>query len=196
MILFFDTETTGKADFNAKVDAPHQPRIVQIAALLTDDLGNEVTHFNAVIRPDGYTIPEGASAIHGITTERAIAVGVPITPVMQMFDAMAIAAAKYVAHNISFDRLLVNSEYARGKFNRVLDQEMCFCTMHAMTPVCQIPGSYGDFKWPKLTEAHRHCFGTAFEKAHDALADVRACAKIYFWLQAKQNEPKPETQAG
>ena len=37
MILFFDTETTGKADFKSSPDAAHQPRLVQFAALLMDE---------------------------------------------------------------------------------------------------------------------------------------------------------------
>lgn len=65
-----------------------------------------------------------------------------------------------------------------------------FCTMKAMTPVCKLHGNYGDFKWPKLQEAHKHAFGVEFDGAHDALADVRACARVYRWLmeQRKANE--------
>lgn len=36
MILFYDTETTGKADFRAAPDAAHQPRLVQLAAILAN----------------------------------------------------------------------------------------------------------------------------------------------------------------
>lgn len=191
MILFFDTETTGKADFNAKLDAPHQPRIVQIAALLTDDDGQECSHFNAIIRPDGFTIPEGAARIHGITTERALAVGIGIREAMTFFQGLALHTKTYAAHNIDFDRLLVNSEFLRSNIKWLLGPEDCFCTMKAMTPVCKLPGVYDDWKWPKLVEAHQHAFGCGFEKAHDALADVRACAKIYFWLKAQQSKTPP-----
>ena len=38
---------------------------------------------------------------------------------------------------------------------------------------------YG-FKWPKLTEAFRHFIGKDMEGAHDALADVRGCAAVFF----------------
>lgn len=191
MILFFDTETTGKAFFNATLDAPHQPRIVQIAALLTDDSGNECSHFSAIIKPDGFTIPEGASSIHGITTERAQQVGIGIRDALGFFSSLSLCAREFVAHNIDFDRLLVNSEFLRARIERLLDKDMCFCTMRAMTPICQLPGIYDDWKWPKLIEAHEHCFGTGFEKAHDALADVRACARVYFWLKNQSQHQTP-----
>jgi len=32
-ILFYDTETTGLPDFKAPSDAPHQPRIIQLAVI-------------------------------------------------------------------------------------------------------------------------------------------------------------------
>lgn len=159
MKLFFDTETTGMADFKAEPHAAHQPRLVQLAALLTDDAGEEVTHFSVVIKPEGFEIPVAASA---------------------------------VAHNIDFDLFIMDGEFYRaaggikswGKVNET------FCTMKAMTQICKLPGKYSDFKWPKLQEAHKHAFGAEFDGTHDALADMRACARIYFWLQ---NQPK-ETQ--
>jgi len=63
-----------------------------------------------------------------------------------------------------------------------IHQRKSFCTMKEMTPICKIPGRYDEFKWPRLTEAYRHAFGGEFGNAHDALADVRACKEIYFWL--------------
>lgn len=75
MITFFDTETTSKADFRSPPDAPHQPRLVQFAALLCDDAGEEVSSVSIIIKPNGFTIPEEASKIHGITTEIANARG-------------------------------------------------------------------------------------------------------------------------
>jgi len=55
MILFFDTETTGKADFKAQPHAPHQPRLVQFAALLCDPKGEVVSSVDLVIKPEAMT---------------------------------------------------------------------------------------------------------------------------------------------
>lgn len=54
--------------------------------------------------------------------------------------------------------------------------------MKAMTPICKLPGTYDDFKWPRLSEAYRFAFNEDFSGAHDAMADVRACLRIYRWI--------------
>src|ERR1700728_652162 len=78
-LLFFDTETTGKADFKAKLSAKHQPRIVQMGMLLCSSDGNEKLRLSFVIKPDGWTISKEASDIHGITTDKCEASGISIT---------------------------------------------------------------------------------------------------------------------
>lgn len=185
MKLFFDTETTGMIDFKADRNAP---RIVQLAALLTDDGGEEVASVSVIIKPDGWKVSDEAAAIHGITTERASFCGVPESAALHLFDSLLLCADTACAHNFSFDHAMM-SRGSEIRFNVLLQRK--FCTMMAMTPVCQLPGKYsGQYKWPKLQEAFKHAFGKEFEGAHDAMADVRACAAVYFWLQ-KQHPCKP-----
>jgi len=43
----------------------------------------------------------------------------------------------------------------------------------------RIPGKFKDFKWPKLIESYQFLFNESFDGAHDALADVRACARVH-----------------
>lgn len=185
MILFFDTETTGKADFKAAPDAPHQPHLVQLGALLTDDTGAEVASINLIAKPEGFTIPEEASAVHGFTTEKAMASGVDRKHILRVFREFWELANVVVAFNIDFDMLIMDGAIFRlcGGRKAWGKAQETFCAMKAMTSVCKLPGNYGDYKWPKLQEAYRHAFGMEFDGAHDAMADVRACAKIYFWLK-------------
>lgn len=186
MKLFFDTETTGKALMKAPVNHPNQPRIVQLAAVLFDDQGEERGGLSAIIKPDGWTIPEEAAAIHGITTEIATQCGIPLLSALAVFSNFLHVSDTLVAHNIDFDALVIAAELSRQTGNgpaKCADKLAItarFCTMKSTTQLCQLPGNYGDFKWPKLTEAHKHLFGTDVEGAHDAMADVRACARIYF----------------
>jgi DNA polymerase III epsilon subunit-like protein len=184
--LFFDTETTGKADFRAPCYAPQQPRLVQLAALLTDDAGDELGSVNLIIKPSGFEIPVEATAVHGISTQAASLSGVALHHALGLFVALAEQADALVAHNIQFDELVMASEAHR--FDYMIPHRITFCTMQRMTPICRLPGKYGDFKWPNLQEAHRHCFRHEFVDAHDALADVRACKAVFFWL--KQNHPE------
>jgi len=190
MILFFDTETTGKADFRARADAEHQPRLVQLAAILTDFGGKEISMMSCIVRPIGFEIPAEAAAVHGITTEIAVQRGVPVAHALDLFSSLGKLAETFVCHNIEFDHLIMVGECMR----MVVDypNRRRFCTMQQMTDVCQIPGSYG-YKWPTLQEAHQHCFGKDFDGAHDALADVRACKDIYFWLQ-RSRQPATEVK--
>jgi len=191
MKLFFDTETTGKAEFRLPPDDPSQPRIVQLGALLTDDSGMELSSLNLIIKPDGWTVPKEASDIHGITNEVAEKIGVPIRYALRVFRLLWNASDTVVAHNSDFDLLLIEGEFFRHAGGQTSwgEPRDTFCTMRAMTPICKLPGNYGKYKWPKLQEAHVHCFGKEFDGAHDAMADVRACAEVYFWLQSQKAKP-------
>ena len=187
MILFFDTETTGKYNFKEPPQAAHQPRLVQLAAILTDDAGKELSYVNLVVKPDGFTIPAEASEIHGITTERANEVGVECSVVRDIFRSFWKASNLIVGHNIEFDLHIMDVELFRaaGGFKTWGEPRNTVCTMHNMTEVCKLPGKFGSYKWPKLQEAYKHAFGIEFDTPHDAMADIRACAKIYFGLLAQ-----------
>jgi len=181
--LFLDMETTGKAFFKLPSYHPSQPRMVSLGAILADENSREIAILDLIIKPDGFEIPEGASAIHGITTEHAEKVGVPIKVALSLLGDMAILADQFAAHNIQFDRLITEREsgyvFLDGKKPLV-------CTMEAMTPICNLPGPYGP-KWPKLEEAYFHCFNRKLEGAHGALADCRACKEIYGWLTERNH---------
>ena len=165
--LFFDTETTGLP----KDD--HDPRIVQLAALLTDKTGLQIEGMNVIIKPEGFTIPQGASDIHGITTEQAINEGIPLIEAMLNFNEMAHKADVIVAHNLAFDYPRYAREINYLGLSDLIIGKGTFCTMQASTDICKIPGSYGRYKWPKLQEAHVHFLGYEFEGAHDARFYIR-----------------------
>ena len=58
-----------------------------------------------------------------------------------------------------------------------------FCTMLNTVEIVKIPGRKG-YKWPKLDEAYRILVDPdGFEGAHDALADVKACRKVFYNLK-------------
>jgi len=185
MILVFDTETSGLPAWRLPADHPSQPRLVQLAALLLDDSLEEHACFSAIVRPDGWTIPKEASDLHGITTEMACDLGLPLRFVLSTLVEFAARIDLRVAHNLDFDDLIVTAAFKRNGLPHT-GWAGGFCTMRAMTPLCKLPGKYDDYKWPKLQEAHVHCFGREFDRAHNAAADVRACAQIYRWLRGRE----------
>lgn len=191
MILVLDTETTGKADFRSPHHAVHQPHLVQLGAQLLDFDYRVRGEINLIIQPAGWFIPKEASAIHGITNEMAMAYGVDLGLALQVFATFALRAKVFVAHNFDFDSLVMSTAWHRhdGDGDQWLEgNQVNYCTMNAMTPICDLPGQYGP-KWPKLQEAYVRCFGETFEGAHDAMADVRACARVYRWLMEQANPP-------
>ena len=181
-ILFFDVETTGllkKTDRDVTKSASW-PRVVSLAWVLADDTGI-LYHAHHIIRPEGWTIPLSATSCHGITTKQAKEEGVPHEQVMREFAA---SVQKYqpvaiVAHNLDFDYRMMGSELHKGNLPQVLAGRQACCTMKNSIQFCQLPGKYGDFKWPQLTELHTKLFGTGFPDAHDAMVDVAALIRCY-----------------
>lgn len=193
--LFFDTETTGLPDFRMPPEWEGQPRICQIGAILTDRDGFVKSELNLIIRPAGWTIPSAASDIHGITQEAAEKYGVSMRAVLSLFNRLCTKAELVVAHNIKFDQMMIEREASAAEFPIGDFRFEGFCTMEAARNVVQCPptekmlakGMTG-FKSPSLTEAYRHFFGSDFEGAHDAMADVRACKDVFFKLREKLAE--------
>lgn len=184
-VLVFDTETTGKANFRLPASDPSQPRIVQLAMALYDTPNpRPLFCLNCIVRPEGFTIPAEATAIHAISTELAHACGVSVKWALDTFRAMA-SSALLVAHNVDFDCFMIGVECCYEQEN--LPMNSMFCTMKSMTNHCNLPGPYGP-KWPKLSEAYKHCTGKELEGAHDALNDLRATKVIYDWLQEKEGK--------
>ena len=120
--LFFDTETTGlPKSWKAPVsDTGNWPHIVQIAWGLFGDGGAQMTFRDHIIRPEGFVIPGSATAIHGISTEKALREGRPRGEVLKEFSAAISGASCLVAHNLDFDEKMVRVELLRQGMPDVL----------------------------------------------------------------------------
>lgn len=196
--LFVDTETTGKALHKCPPDHPDQPRIAQLAAILYDQQRRIVAEFNCLIKPDGWTIPAEATEVHGITTTQADAFGLKIGTALGVLCQFVKRAQLLVAHNAAFDTLVIQSELCRLKnpeFLGIFMQIERYCTMEASTNILRIPSPYraGEHKWPKLAEAYLHFTGRPLEGAHDASADTKGCAAVYFAMNPLPTQPAPAT---
>ncbi|SRR6266487_556302 len=181
-VLLFDTETTGKADFKRPLTDPLQPRLVQLACLLTEGL-DELACINVVITPS-FSIPDDVARVHGITTKKAVETGVGLHNALVLFQDLAVHADWFVAHNIDFDSFVLKSEFVRFGLPDPFVERPLFCTMRNSTDVCNVPGPYGP-KWPRLSEVYQFAFGETLEHAHNALHDLRATWRVYKWLKDK-----------
>lgn len=184
MYLFFDTETTGlPRNWKAPItDLDNWPRLVQLAYLFYDDTGNKVSGGDYLIKPVGFTIPEDAARIHGISTELALKEGKDLGPVLQGFQEMVARAGYLIAHNISFDEKIIGAEFLRNGMDNSLPSKTRICTMHSSTNYCALPGTCG-YKWPKLSELHFKLFQKGFDEAHNAAADISATARCFWELK-------------
>ncbi len=187
LILFFDTETTGVKQ--------NSDRIVQIAWILADHDGNIEEKSEHIIKPEGYSIPQQATNIHGISTAFAIDKGRYVKDVLEEFSDAVDQANIIVAHNLAFDFNIVRTAYKYAEMEFPLDGKIQIDTMRASTQWCRLPKTNGrsGFKYPSLQELHYRLFGKSFDAAHSALADTKACMRCYYELAELEviTPPKP-----
>lgn len=203
MYLIFDTETDGlpKNWKAAMLDLDNWPRVIQLAWQLYDARGELIMEYSSLIVPDGWEIPTkqtflrqgmlGAEAEkkakfwidNGFTTERCRVEGKPIRKALAAFLNAYNNAEYLIAHNVKFDYNVLGAELLRARLasSKKIPR---LCTMESSVDVCKIPGKYG-YKWPKLEEVYFKFFRKTFDGAHDALADVKACAKVFFELKKR-----------
>ncbi len=185
-LLFFDCETTGlpRIRYFAPEVAEEWPRLVQIAWARYDFRGNPEDARCHIVKPEGFRIPEEATAIHGITDARARRTGRDLGEVLDEFLAEAERpGTTLVAHNFDYDRGVIGGELVRTRKSLQFLELPAICTMKGTTELCGLtrPGGYG-YKWPTLEELHRYCFGCSYDGAHDASNDIGACARAFFKL--------------
>lgn len=197
LLLFYDTETTDKPLFKEPSEDPRQPHIVELAAALVDTTTRRsVASVHMVARPDGWIIPDEVAAIHGITTDYAMEIGVPERAVIEAFLALHSLADGRVAHNESFDARIMriglkrfgiggNTTEEVDAFADAFKAATSLCTCQLARPVVNLPKN----KSPKLSEAYMALFGEELRDAHSAKADMQACADVFWAVQDHTNGP-------
>jgi DNA polymerase III subunit epsilon len=201
--IFYDTETTGLPLFHEPSEDPRQPHLVQLAALQVDlDTREILASLDLIVRPDGWDIPADVVAVHGITTEHALDVGVPERGVLEAFmhlytDAPKHHTVKRIAHNEPFDARIIRIGLKR--YAGILDPDVwkaapAECTQRLATPSLKLPPSARMrsagrhyYKSPNLSEAYEHFTGQHLAGAHNATVDVKACMAVYFAIKDSQN---------
>lgn len=184
--LVIDTETTGlpaSFRFSAKpenISNWDSCRIVQIAWRVYDSTSCELlSSVSRVIKPEGFTIPDDASSIHGITTDFARQNGKKIIDALhELIESITrFEVERIVAHNTRFDVNVVLSELYRGELHDLAERWSSirkYCTM--LNNANKFGGS-----WPKLGALYTKVIGpiSTGTKLHSADDDCRLCAEIY-----------------
>jgi len=190
--IFFDTETTGLPLFKEPSEHPGQPHIVQLAACLVNlDTRDIIASMDVIVKPDGWTIPGEVAAIHGITTEHAMQVGVPEALAVDMLLELWGGRTR-IAHNEQFDARIVRIACKRHSpaFADQWKSGKAECTQRLSTPLLKLPptenmkrAGFLKHKSANLSEAYEHFTGQKLKNAHSAMADVQGCMAVYFAIK-------------
>lgn len=178
----FDTETTGIDD----------PNLVEVGAVLVEDHPDgaiERGSISLIVRPDNWEIPEAAARVHGIKQHMALAAGVPLLVAVAALTNLWSCASVRVAHNLEFDEKVIRRAVAQLGRESTVPWPRAECTKELAAPVVNLPptermvaAGYLKPKPPSLREVYQHFFGEDPPGHHSALADARACARVYIKL--------------
>lgn len=171
---FGDTETTGlpKSWKEPVENVENWPRVIEFGGIFLKGEASAYEEFTleCLIKPIGFEIPPEATAIHGITTEKAMEEGIDPADAFKGIHAGLEMADFVCGHNISFDMKVLNAEFIRLGLPKI--QKPQICTMMKGR-------GYAGGKWPKLGELYMALFGRQFEEAHRAGADIRATVECF-----------------
>lgn len=182
--LFIDTETTGFKKAGPKIQEG-QGRVCQVAMILANEERRILSEFSTLIKPDGWSIQDGANKIHGISDEDCEQFGLSQQSVVRYYAHAVGLADVIVAHNEEFDRAMMEIELAYYNDNDgcgevAVNYEPWFCTMKRNTHINRTG------RWPKLDATLQHyCNKSLGDTAHDAMADTRACVDIFFEMKKR-----------
>lgn len=171
--LIFDTETTGLV--KSKLTAlQRQPFIIELYCACLDDERNSifVKGHHSLYKPP-LPISEEITKITGIKNmdvEECVCFSVDAKKIKNLFEVHD----EIVAHNMSFDKTMIDIEMARCGLK--IEWPKLICTVESTEHV----------KGHRLTLAvlYEHLFGEEFIGAHRAENDVKALARCFHRLRA------------
>lgn len=179
-LVVIDTETTGLVLPGIPLDAPEQPRMVQLGAIVFDENGLETEVLNTLITPDGWEIDEDDEPVHPWTTDDCEFMGIPAAEALGALRDMAASCDYLVAHHAAFDLdiLAIEEGYHGVAIREALPPALC--TMKLAMPVCRMPFYPGKHKYPALDEAALLLLGRVVDEGlHDAFFDARLTKDVF-----------------
>ena len=166
----FDLETTG-------IDV-ETARIVTAHVGLIDAAGESIAHGEWLADP-GVEIPEQASAVHGISTERARAEGRPaaevVAEIVAALSAVFARGVPLVVYNAPYDLTLLDREARRHGIEPLGEVGEIGCVVDPLV----IDKAVDTYRKGKRTlEAAAGVYGVTLDDAHDAGADAIAAGRV------------------
>src|SRR5258707_11721051 len=134
-----------------------------LAAVLLEDIASEpIAEMYQLVKPDGWTVPDEAAAIHGLTTEILEEKGYPAAAILERFmREFYEEAALLVGYGIEYDLKLLRGELRRAAMPDRYGEKPNLCVMRQPTKPCNLPPTEAMMrtgrKWnktPTRTEAY------------------------------------------
>lgn len=188
-ILIFDTETTGlpKERNSSIYDSNKWPYIIQFSWMIFNtELSVIEDEGDYIIKlPSHIEISQESINIHKITRETSENCGYDIRTILFEFKLAINKCGLCVAHNIDFDKKIIQVEAKRN--NIIIDFPKSYCTMQNSIDLCKLErtNSKGEkyFKFPKLSELHEHLFGRVPKNTHNAKVDIIVCLRCFYKIK-------------
>ncbi|MFJ1748379.1 3'-5' exonuclease [Streptomyces sp. NPDC088116] len=162
----FDLETTGTEPLEARI----------VTAAVVEVRGGEVIRQQTWLADPGIRIPAQASAVHGISSERAAAEGRPardvVAEIAQVLSGYWARGVPVVVYNAPFDLTLLSAELRR----------------HGLPPLESVGPVIDPYTIDRAVDRYRRgkrtleavCaeYGVVLDTAHDAGADALAAVRV------------------
>jgi DNA polymerase-3 subunit epsilon len=178
-MLGFDFETTGVDRFN---DVPVSYALVTMVA------GEVVSTSAGLVNPNR-DIPEGATKVHGISTERARREGMPLGEAVSMVADAVVSASErgvpLVGMKLDYDLTILDVQSSRLCGKGIVEQGWSGPVLDAVV----LDRHLDKFRKGRRTlGALCDHYGVAIENAHDASADAIASVKVLLAMVARYKE--------
>ena len=176
-LAVFDTETTGIAT--------ETTRIVQAHVSILDASGLPIERRDWLI-DCGIDIPEQATRVHGITTERMRAEGAParlsIGEIVDFLNTIFASGTAVVAYNATYDFTILDREAKRNGL----------APLRQPRPIIDpliLDRQFDRYRrGPRNLASNAQLYGVVLDNAHDASADAIAAGRIAQALSRKYFE--------
>lgn len=166
--FIFDTETDGLVKTKT-IRREKWPRIIDFCGVIDED-GAIVDELDTLVNP-GRMIANGELTAQITGIRNADVSSAPrFEAIADRIVAMIESCGRIVAHNLFFDKTMLEMEFERIDRKPPVFPEL-FCTVENTE---HLTG-----KRMKLIDLHEHLLGERFEGAHRAKTDVAATTRIY-----------------
>jgi DNA polymerase III epsilon subunit-like protein len=182
-LVVMDTETSDLFDMKKPADDPSQGRLAAVTMIFLDADLHALGSYTRHVRPDGWSMKPGATAVNGLTDEFLLGIGIPVAHILDVYTAAVAMGCNVAAFHAQFDTKVMRSELRRAGRDDLFEGTKQTCLMRAMGSYNKSQGLNG--KWPKLSDAIEQIGYSMEGQAHTSQSDAMAAVAIARFLHKR-----------